>query len=94
MHCAHALRSAIVGDYTYTGDSDTERMYLHAHRIVVPNLVEDLVIEGKEEPFCNLREFKTSSTVRSLSEAYQVLEDRTAAKDEWKLITKSNVVLC
>ena len=94
VHCAHALRNAIIGDYTYTGDSETERMYLHAHRIVIPNGVEDLDVEGREEPFCNLREYKTISTVRSLSEAYQVLEDRPAAKDEWKLITKSNVVLC
>ena len=37
MHCAHALGNAIVGDYTYTGDSETERMYLDAHRIVLPD---------------------------------------------------------
>ena len=98
VHCANALGNAIVGDYTYTGDSDTERMYLDAHRIVVPNDVEDLDVErfseGKEEPFCDVRDYRATSKVRSLSEAYQVLEDRSAAECGWKLVTKPNVVLC
>ena len=98
MHCANALGNAIVGDYTYTGDSDTERMYLDAHRIVVPNDVEDLDVErfseGKEEPFCDVRDYRATSKVRSLSEAYQVLEDMSAAECGWKLVTKPNVVLC
>ena len=89
MHCAHALGNAIVGDFTYTGDSATERMYLDAHRIVVPNNLEDLDVERPgQRPFADVPEYKDSAVVRTLSEAYQVLENRSAAANEWKLVSK------
>ena len=89
MHCAHALGNAIVGDFTYTGDSATERMYLDAHRIVVPNDLEDLDVERRgQRPFGDVREYMEGAAVRTLSEAYQVLENKPAAANEWKLVSK------
>ena len=65
----------------------------------MPNDVEDLDVrrssqEEEEEPFCDVREYKAVSKVRSIIEAYQVLEDRSAAKCGWKLVSMSDVVLC
>lgn len=94
VHCANALDNAIVGDYTYTGESDTDRMYLDAHRIVVPNDLEDLDVERSigGEPFCDVREYTEVSKVRSLSEAYRLLEDLSAAQCGWKLVTKPDLL--
>ena len=65
----------------------------------MPNDVEDLDVqrsseEEEEEPFCGVREYKAVSKVRSMREAYQLLEDGSAAKIGWKLVTMADVVLC
>ena len=66
----------------------------------MPNDVEDLDVrrcseeEEEEEPFCGVREYKPVLKVRSISEAYRVLEDSSDAKCGWKLVARQDVVLC
>ncbi|TRY73378.1 hypothetical protein TCAL_05542 [Tigriopus californicus] len=45
VHC-HQIGHTLAGDYTYSNRHDqfTSRMFLHAHRIIIPNRVEPLDI--------------------------------------------------
>jgi len=51
IHC-HRLGNTIVGDFTYSGKRDVlpPRMYLHAHRLLLPTALEELDINAGD-PF-------------------------------------------
>ena len=75
VHCSDVLSRPIVGDYTYTdgNDSETQRMYLHAMFLKVPNKVEDIDLKT-QDPYEGDSDYVEEETIFSLERALEIFE--------------------
>lgn len=77
LHC-HRLGHTIVGDFTYSGKRDLlpPRMYLHAHRLLLPTPLEDLDINAGD-PFDQLEDnaWVAGDGVCGIEQAYEDVHD-------------------
>ncbi|XP_008207414.2 RNA pseudouridylate synthase domain-containing protein 1 isoform X1 [Nasonia vitripennis] len=82
VHCAH-IGHIIVGDYTYSGKTDTKphRTFLHAFRLIIDNSIENLDVQTND-PFCSSipeNQWRPSTIVRLLDEsAFSDIKDLAA----------------
>jgi len=87
VHCAR-IGHIIAGDYTYSDgqDSDTVRMFLHSHRLVLPNKLEPLSVTA-DDPFkasdspensCVENTYSETEVIHELNdETYSLFEDKS-----------------
>jgi len=77
IHC-HRLGNTIVGDFTYSGKRDVlpPRMYLHAHRLLLPTPLEELDINAGD-PFDSSEDaaWKPGEGVCTIDQAYLDIHD-------------------
>jgi len=77
IHC-HRLGNTIVGDFTYSGKRDVlpPRMYLHAHRLLLPTPLEELDINAGD-PFDSSEDaaWTPGEGVCSIDQAYLDIHD-------------------
>ncbi|XP_017780252.1 PREDICTED: RNA pseudouridylate synthase domain-containing protein 1-like [Nicrophorus vespilloides] len=76
VHCS-ALGHTIVGDYTYSNKKDTKphRMFLHSHRLKLPNVEEDIDVQTKD-PFRGLKNWIRLESINELDDgAYNKIDE-------------------
>ena len=75
VYCHH-IGHTIVGDFIYSDrkDCDTERMYLHAYKIVLPTPVEHLDITS-QDPFEEIDEYKPKDIIRTLEGGSSIISN-------------------
>ena len=81
LHCHH-IGHTIVGDYIYSNrqDCDTERMYLHAYKIVLPTPIEHLDI-ASQDPFEEIDEYKPKDIIRTLGSSINNFDEIFSQED-------------